>query len=229
METKLKIITAIAIPYAFFCAGLYQMAYWLPYNINGFSYLSISDILLSFIQPFLYSSFATLFLYTFNYYITSTIRPHGGGNTEPPSKLKKRLWIALKAFYAILIISYITFADTRTKSELLPFILMPGLFFVVSELLLKYNLMEHEKSRFVALYFFVLLPICAYYTGTKNAYEIYDNRKYDYSVKILENDTLKFLGKASNHYIFTSTNNQDKYFFSTDEVKGLKLSSFKKK
>ena len=142
---------------------------------------------------------------------------------EPPSPLKKRLLIALEVAYILLIMTAVMFADTRTKSEILPFLLLPGLFFALSEFLLKNDLMKHERLRFMFLYMIVTLPTSSYYTGTKNAYKIYDCREFQYSTNMMPNDTLKFLGKASDYYIFVSLDNQDKFIFSTEGAKGLKL------
>jgi hypothetical protein len=176
----------------------------------------------------LYGSFASLFLYTVNYYIGNSLRPYGGGNIETPSKLKKWTWISLKTFYIASIFIVLIFEDTRSKSELLPFLLFPGLYFITTEFLIDNDVIKHDSLRLALVFVFVLFPIISFYTGTKNSYEIYDNNKYDYSTMIVQNDTIKFLGKASDHYIFVSTDNKDKYFFSTDEIKGLKLTSYSK-
>jgi hypothetical protein len=227
METKIKILTAIIIPYAFFCAGLYQIAFWTPFNINGFSFLDISDIIKSFIQPFLFSSSLALFGHIIHFNTTFQIWPYGGGNIEPPSKKKRDFRLILETLYVLALIYFVTLFDYKWKGLFVPTFFIPGLYLTISELFLRYNLIIHEKNRFFVLYLLVMLPILSFTSGTRNAYQIFENKQYDYSTIIIPDKTLKFVGKASSHYIFISEDNKEKYFFSTGEIKGLKLQEYK--
>jgi hypothetical protein len=227
METKIKIIFTLGIPYIFFCAGLYQIAYWLPFNINGFSYLSISDIIMSFILPFIYGSFFTMVVFAYTNNMTYSIFPHGEGNKEPASQTKKLIWVAIEGLYGIGFLLILFYLDFKSQCLYLPAYCLAGLYVVLSDFFIKKNLIQHNRTNLLALYFFIVLPVTSFTTGSKNAYEIFDNEKFDYSNNILPKTTLKFLGKTSDYYIFISFDNKNKYFFTASETKVLNLKSFK--
>ena len=54
--TDPKNITIFAIPYLTLCAVLYHIAYWDTFNLNGLSYISVSDIIKSSVYPLLSTS-----------------------------------------------------------------------------------------------------------------------------------------------------------------------------
>jgi uncharacterized membrane protein YwzB len=226
METKLKILTAMALPYAFLCAGIYQLAYWLPFEINGFSFLGITDIIMSFIQPFLYSSFATFLLVVIQYYQAGSIESEKPVEDKPKSRNMRLIIIALEFIYVAALILANWFLDLKQKSLFLPFLIIGGLFIVVPVLLKKIGYVGIKNWRYI-INFAILLPVLSYYYGAKNAYTIFDNFSFEYSTRVL-NQPLKFLGKASDYYIFVSLDNKEKFFFSTSEIKGLSLRKFER-
>jgi hypothetical protein len=227
METKIKILTALSIPYAFLCAGLYQIAFWTPFNINGFSFLDISDIIKSFVLPFLYSSSAALFMHLFHFNTTIDIWPYGGGNSQPANRKKRLIFGIIQIIYISVLGYFLTIHEDKWKGLYVPLMFLPGLYFALSEFVIRKNIIIHEKSRFFLLYLIVLLPISSYTSGTKNACNIYENKKYEYNDTIIPKQDLKFLGKTSEHYIFISLDNKTKYFYSTELIQELKLKEFK--
>jgi hypothetical protein len=229
METKIKIITAALIPYFFLCAGLYNIAFWSPFGVNAFSFLDVADIIKSAIVPFFYTSFSSLFLLIFQYSGMYNILPYGGGNTKPPKLLKKIIWALLNSVYYGLVIYLIAIHTDKWKGLYLPWILAIGAFHTFSEYLLKKQIIEHSKTSFLLIYVIILLPVFCYTSGTVNAEQIYENKKCEITNNIIPGIPLKFLGKASDHYIFVSVNNLEKYIFSTSEIKGLKLIEFSAK
>ncbi len=228
METKLKIVTALLVPYAFLCAGLYQIAFWSPFGINIFPYLGITDIVLSFVQPFLYSSFGAIIFFPIQHIIYGDIFPYGGGNTEEQSKKKKILWIIIEFAYAALMVYLLIIHKDKWKGLYVPIYAFLGLNFIFTEFLLKRNLIKHNKIYFAFTSFLIIMPLVSFYIGTANAKKIYTNESYEYSTYVIPDTTLKFLGKGSEHYIFVSLDNKEKFFFSTSEIKGLKLLQFDK-
>lgn len=227
MESRFKLFYTLAIPYAFLCAGLYQLAYWLPFNINGFMYLSVSDIIMSYIQPFLYSSAASLIFIAVTYYNYLTL-PRINTTIEDSSFRTKVIKIIIESVYLFLILLAIIWFDAKQKLLYLPFICFPGLYFLLSQFLLKYNVIEKSSYRSIIAALILIFPTFSITLGTRNAYEIYANKKFDYNTYILKKEPLKFLGKASDFYIFVSFNNKEKYIFSTNEVKGLNLKEYKR-
>lgn len=228
METKLKILTALLIPYGFICAGLYQIAFWSPFGINGFAFLDISDIVLSFIHPFLLTSISSLVVHLIHFNLGQEVFPYGGGNATAPSKNKRIAWIIIESAYLFSIICFIILLEDKWKGLFLPLYILPGLYFMVSEFLLKQNIMSHSKNRFFLLYLVVFLPVLSFTSGTRNAYQIYENQEYMFSDEIIPGKTLKLIAKTSEHYIFITSDNTEKYFFAEDELKILKLREYKK-
>jgi hypothetical protein len=226
METKLKIVTALLVPYAFLCAGLYQIAFWSPFGINIFPYLGITDIILSFIQPFLYSSFGAVIFFPFQHIIYGDFFPYGDGNIEEPSIRKKIIWFVVKFVYVGVMAYYLILHEDKWKGLYIPIYAFLGLSFMSTEFLLKKNLIKHDKIYFAFTSFLILMPLVSFYIGTANAKKIYTNESYEYSTYVIPNTTLKFLGKGSDHFIFVSLDNKEKFFFSTSEINGLKLQQF---
>lgn len=48
-----KSVSILLIPYFTVCSGLYHVAFWDTFNLNGLAYIGISDLIKSFIYPFL--------------------------------------------------------------------------------------------------------------------------------------------------------------------------------
>jgi len=229
METKLKIFITLTIPYVFLCAGLYHIAFWTPFGIHIFSFLDVVDIIKSIISPFLYSSFAAMFCMFLQYSSGSEALPYGGGNTKPASTTKKIIWASIRVLYFVSISYFLIVHEDKWKGLYVPWLMAPGLFFVLVEFLLKKGVIEHQKFNFFAIYFLVMLPIFSFSSGTLNAKKIFDNTQFDYASNVIPKKTIKFLAKASDYYIFVSIDNKDKYFFSVDEIKGLDLKEYKAK
>lgn len=226
-KKKIKFFTLFGIPYIFLCAGLYQMAYWLPFDINGFSFLSTSDIILSFIQPFLYSSFFSLGMYLVNYQNLTHFLPYGEGNIQTMSTGKKIFWQCLEMIYLLYIVYLILHESEKLKAIALPIVLIPGIYFLLLNII-KNQGIEMNKLRKLLLFFTVLLPLLSFHNGSKNAYDIYDCKKFQYSTSIIPNDSLKFLGKASEYYIFVSIDNNDRYVYNAAGMSNLKLNKYTK-
>jgi len=229
METRLKMLTAISIPYVFLCAGLYHIAFWTPFGINIFPFLDLADIVKSIISPLFYSSFTAMFVIFIQYSRTFDFFPYGGGNIEPANNRKKIIWSIIKLLYLFLILFLLLIFEDKWKGQFLPWIMAPGLYYVAVEFLLKKGIMEHNKYNFLAMYVLILLPIFSFVTGTINARKIYENKDYEYNTSIIPEKTLKLLAKASDHYVFVSLDNKDRYFYAVDEIKELKLNEFKSK
>lgn len=223
MENRIRIVLALFVPYAFFCAGLYQLMFWSTFNIDAFSFLDFGDIIKSFVYPFFYSASIALLISLIQYDTSYSIFPYGGGSKEPWSLRKRIAWTIIKLLYLSLLSYFILIDTSKTKGVFLPYLFLPGLHYVLSEFLLEKNLMPHEKYRFFLVYLFLMLPILSASTGKRNALKIFDNREYSYSPTLSKEAPIKFLGKASDHYVFTTLDNKDKFLIDISELKSLHL------
>lgn len=241
METKIKIGTALAIPYAFLCAGMYQLAYWMPFDINGFAYLGVTDIILSFVQPFfnfyLWVAFTGLLTYGVSSVVLDYIKTKGKKrkidiNEDPAVENSEGLWVLVRAIFVFVVyvvfLLWALFCDLKTRLVILPQVACPLIFILLSEYIVEQNFVRRSKLNYLLMYLIFFLPVYSLVSGATSSLKIYEGKEYHYSLEILQSDTLKFVGKASDYYFFVSMDNQKKYIFTTSEIPNLKLHLYSK-
>lgn len=229
MDNKFKISIALIIPYVFLCSGLYHIAFWTPFQINILTFLDITDIIKSIILPFLYSSFASI-AYLVILYMPS-YETFSGINIKDRKQNKSMniVWSLVRISYSILIMFFLLVDESKWKGLYVPWIITPALYYIVVKVIFNNVVIKQNREKFFVVLILVFLPLFCFHTGTYNARKIFQNKEFDYSDNIVHNKVLKYLSKTTNHYVFVSIDNSEKYFFSLQEVKSLKLKQFKKK
>jgi len=244
MEKAKFLISFLTVPFLFFISGIYLYSYWSSFEIDIFPYLGIQDIIMGFVAPFL-KSFALLVLFVA--FRTTTKRPGPSithsviRNTPFINKNFDAIteWVLflsrLIVLYSIItLISPGKYENTTYVDYVLPYI---GAFSLVIYLGISEIGKEWVPSiilRFIIISFITWLPLGSYFSGKRKASDILENKIYGYTfaknLKINSKDsTVKFLGKAGNHYIFMSKDNKARYFIKEDEAKNLEIRNVKKK
>lgn len=226
MESKIKTVFALFIPYAFFCAGLYHLSFWSTFNINIFSFFGLTDIITTYIYPFFLSASVSLLAWIIQYILIQKILPYGGGNDGKKSTKKEAFLILMISLYLISIFAIWLNTDKIYRVFFISIMIMPIISSFVTEILIRNGIIENTRKYIVFIYIAILLPVFSFAFAKLNASEIYKNESVDINTEILPDDTLKFLGKANSHYFFMSLDNKDKYIFDVSEVKGLHLTEY---
>ncbi|MES2131102.1 MAG: hypothetical protein V4506_02065 [Bacteroidota bacterium] len=226
MQEKFKTIFGYIVPYAFLCAGLYQISFWSTFNINIFSFLDISDIIKSFIYPFFYSCSIFLVINFVQIEDYFDWQPYERDKSKPRTLFKRFLYAFLRAGYFGLF-SLIAFSnDSKFKSVYIALLSIPFLHYFLSEYLIKDESLINKKYKFLIITLIVILPASSFVFGKLNSIQIHDNYRFNYTVDVIKDKPLKFLGKASNHYIFATVDNEDKYFYEISDINGLHIKEF---
>jgi hypothetical protein len=234
METRLKILISLLIPYAFFCAGLHHIAYWKSFNINGLEYLDVTEIITTFIQPFLYYSIGAILIQLL-IYIVSSIHKF----TKPVTTIDENnivdspslSWINFKlktirmiGYSYIAVALLITFQkDWYFKDVILSLVYLPAEIYVVTMTLISLQIKNINKNIASLVVYICLLPTLSYDTGRFKAILVEYNLKYSYSVNAIPGDTLKYLGKASDNYIFVDFKNTRHHILKSSSINNLEL------
>lgn len=246
MENESKSFGALKlliIPYLFFSGGLYHIAYWSTFDLNGLSYIGVSDIIKSFIYPFI--NFGFLFFFSAGFteimlrseLITgkkkaTEFMPIGGGRSSKLGiflnsgfglYLSASLWI-----FAIGICQtfgpparWIVWASIVALGPIL-FLMRGGLF---------ETYFANEYQRLISIRFLFYVPIFAFASGKYESELIHRNLKYKYianptNIEIINSmstDTMKFVGHTEKYACFTDLNNSKIFFINTDKIDVLTL------
>lgn len=216
-------------PYLTFCGALYHITFWDKYNINGLSFISVSDIFKAAVYPI----FSFLLVVIYNLMIQHLILPSTTDKSSRPI-LKKRIGnftlFGIYLFFTFL--AAFIFYITKTFNKPYNFIIYGLVNAIFLSILLVNNdflvgQFTSERVRRLVIDLIVFLPIVSYYTGRYNSEEIYQNLKYKYSVTTITNpttnlsessDTLKFIGKTENHFVFTDLKNVKIVFVKSDVI-----------
>lgn len=210
------------------------MTFWDKFNINGLSFISITDILKSAVYPI----FSVLLAVVYNLTIQNLILPSTADNSAKPL-LKKGIGnftlfgvYLLLSFFAALI-----FYLTKTYNDPYNYIIYGGINAIAFSVFLINNgflagQFYSERMRRLIIDLIVFFPVVSYYTGKYNSEQIYQNLKYKYSITTItdpttnlntSSDTLKFIGKTESHFAFTDLKNAKILFVKSDIVDTLTL------
>jgi hypothetical protein len=102
-----------------------------------------------------------------------------------------------------------------TKDLILAIIYLPLAIYIVAMVLYSLQINEINKHLATISFYLCLLPMLSFATGRIKAINIENNYKYTYSLNVVSGDTLKYLGKASDNYIFTNMKNSKNYIIKT--------------
>jgi hypothetical protein len=235
---NIKSFAIFLIPYFTICSGIYHITYWDTFEINGLSYLGISELLKSFIYPFLGCVFIflinSILINSFNNY--NNIFPNGGGrNSNIGKKLNSKISINIILILWLFTTIYL-YKNSKTDSW---FIF--GMYFAFTTSTIIARIAEAnnyiEKHTSLIIKFLVYIPIFSFVAGKYQSELIQDNVKYKYTIsqkinannKLEKNDTLKLIGNSDNQYFFTDLKNLNIYIIRSEIIDTLVLKKYNSK
>lgn len=201
-----KIYTLITISFFTFCAGLYHLAYWQMFGINGIAVITFSNFIKSFIYPVCTVILASIFL---SIYVKSIPK------VVPVKKISWSFAPLLNILIALINLAaflYFIYENNPRQWIILPLIL--GSFFSIA--LYNSNIIPDDMPKIFREYlalFIVYIPLLSFGYGMFNGQNIFYRKEYDYCLNFGRNkDTLKYLGNTGECLIFTSMDNSRNYF-----------------
>jgi hypothetical protein len=228
-----RILTILVIPYLTVCGGLYHLAYWGTFNINGPAYIGLYDLIKSFVHPFFYFFIIALlsFIVTEGIFHLNKVFPHGKGRNTPLGKKLNSKWgisISLIIWLSTVILLYSADDVNRWLSWAFIVGIVPMLF--LDRLGLWLNEFD-DKLRIHAIRIFVFIPILSFASGKYQSELIYKNIQYQYTTSeaILpymissKIDTLKFLGNVEHYIILTNLKNSKIILVNNDKLEVMQL------
>jgi hypothetical protein len=232
-----RTIAVFGIPYLTFCAGLYHIAYWGTFDINGLAYIGLSDLVKSFVHPCLYFFAIALLSFILNEGILNLgiVFPYGGGRDTPTGRKLNSKWarsILLLLWLYMIFMLYSHGDAIRWLFWAFTVAIVPIL--VLDNLGLWKNDFEDYKLRVHAIRILVFLPVLSFASGKYQGELIFKNLQYQYTTSdtIIPNansskpDTLKFLGNAGDFFLLTDLTNTRIVFVKNDI---LTITQFQKK
>lgn len=234
---NLKSASILLIPYFTVCSGLYHVAYWDTFNLNGLAYISISDLIKSFIYPFFTFSLTILIgiIYSEFAYGIDKVFPNGGGRqTTTGKKLNSKIGIAIGLTIWILLIilsySYMTASTWFMFGFLIS--IVPSV--LLDRLGIFQGTFSNETIRHHIIRLMIYIPAFSFAAGKYHSSLIEQNLKYKYTISqkvipnrnSLANDTLKLIGNTDQQYFFTDLKNSTIYILRSDKIDTLVLRQF---
>jgi hypothetical protein len=212
-----KNLSLLLIPYLTLCGTLYNVAYWDTFNLNGFLYISVSDIIKSATQPVFRVFISSLVTSFFYFYVIrlDKLYPIGDG---PTTKLGKSvnsnigIYISMLLWGAMEVITY--FGNNPYRWTSLAYLTaLPIWIFLLNKSILSIEIPD-VKLRILTIQSLVYLPLFAFAIGKRDSELIYKNIEYKFTKSEATNlsrrilpDTLKFIGAASQTIFFTDLKN----------------------
>ena len=223
--TDPKNITIFAIPYLTLCAVLFHIAYWGTFNLNGLSYISVSDIIKSSVYPFLSTStFVLIGIFIGNYLASDK----DDINLDEPSDngILKVLFIIVAFVLWVFFLHLLDKLNSEWKWTIWPILAALPLNFILyrSKLLNLLNTSNRYRNAFISL--LIYLPFIFFATGKIESEKIQNNIEYKYltrSKNIVTNnaitlDTIKYLGTTEKNIIFTDLKNETIFLIKSDNI-----------
>ncbi|WP_264564817.1 hypothetical protein [Flavobacterium sp. N3904] len=223
----IKSITIFLIPYFTICGGIYHITYWDTFNINGLSYLGVSEILKSFIYPFIGSVFIFLLNHILlnSFYNYNNLLPNGEGrNSTIGKKLNSKISINILLLLWVGITIYL-YKVCKTYDWL-----YFGIYFSFTTSIIIERIAEAnnyiEKHTSLIIKILVYIPVFSFVAGKYQSELIQNNIKYQYTInqqiipnnKLEKIDTLKLIGNSEKQYFFTDLNNSTIYILRSDII-----------
>ncbi len=233
----LKSFSIFSIPYFSACGGLYHIAFWGTFNINGLEYIGISELIISFVYPFL--SFFGFFLigFLFNRLIIDReqILPHGGGRDTSVGKfLNSKIVITFLVILWLFIVIFLYKHDSTGRwiiwailVGIVPFLYLDRSGFLIEAI-------ENHKLRINIIQTLIYIPIFSFAAGKYNSELIYKNQEFKYTVVSNINsgeiyphiDTLKLLGRTENYLFLSDLANNTTLMLRSESVDSLILKEY---
>lgn len=229
-----KTLLIFSIPYFTVCGGLYHVAFWSTFDINGLAYIGLQDVIKSFVYPFISLFILFFFGMIFNEAFLSSdkILPSGEGrNTNLGKKLNSNIGIKISLIAWLTIVVIIYFNDNIDRWYVWACItgLVPITFLNRIELLRSY--IEDKRIRRYVIWVLVYIPIFSFASGKYESQLIQRNLKYKYTIRqrfipnsnTFTTDTLKFIGNTDKQVFLTDLNNSTIFILRTENLDTLIL------
>ncbi len=218
---NLKFYLLVVVSFVTFCAGLFHLAYWQVFGIDGIAIVSISEFIKSFIYPVCSSLLFTVFILLWVSAIPKVVPVK---KTLENGSFTSLLLNMLLTLFNGCSYSYFLWVGDPRQWLVGPFVY--GGFFIIavnnSKVLLK--TIQDQALRQYVLMAIVYLPLISFGMGKYKAGNIFYKKEYDYTITdVSRNDTLKYLGNSGTHFIFTSMDNSKNYFINTSKADTLVL------
>ncbi len=246
MLDKIKLVGSLLIPYLFVCATCWHISYWSTFHINPFEFIGISDIIISFAYPFVYTSLVILITSILNNILflqfvkedkvesvldfVTEIKVFK--NTFIKGFLKAILYIFI-GFYLLSVFVLTIFIKDENKVTILPIMY----FFIFWVLFVRTSFYKYSESRFkqygfTNLFIFLLLiPVFSISHSKTLALEIKNNKEYTYTTLKEGNDSTKtnykILGKLGDYIFLSTLDNKETQIVKLDKAESFKVYYFK--
>jgi len=210
-----KLITYFMIPYLAICGLLYSIAYWDSFGVNGMSFISISSLLTSIVQPLFYSLFFSLF----GIFLGTVLSHRVMATKSNATGLREHKKLTLKTFFLYLflmiiwgIILYCIYIwDAKIKWFLFTYCLATPIAYLVPDDIIFKSKETHIGIKNFIEDFIIYLPFLCFGCGKENAERIINNYEftYTYSINTTTNsiDTLKLIGITDKFIVLGTLDN----------------------
>jgi hypothetical protein len=247
-KPEIALISTISIVYFTICGTLWHLGYWSTFEINILQYLSISDIIKSFVYPFLSSVFVSLIIYLvvnylpiviykLNYFSrfpssttnNSIVKPKrywsgSGKDTKLGKFLNKHTLLFLFIYCNLIGVIYLF--GNEMKWGILPiFISLPlGIYLSHKEYFIR--IISDPDIRSFILTFIVILPLFSFFLAKRESLAIHDNAKYKVVLRIESNSQpkckdligYKLLGSAGNKLFLSKLDNTELVYVNDNTI-----------
>lgn len=178
------ILITLLILYFGACGGLWHIGFWSTFNINFLQYISLVDIIKSFVYPFITSSGGTLLIYistTLANYHDRIDNPEslifGKGSSTKVGVFLNRYKVIIVTLYICTITMFALFGG-EVKWYLIPFLIASPLSVYFTNRNLLFNFIPNPDLRSSAITFVLVLPLLSFCFAKVQSLEIYENKSY---------------------------------------------------
>lgn len=228
---ELKNISLLSIPFFTICGGVYHLAYWDTFDINGLAYIELSEIIKSFIYPFV----SAIIMFAIGviigkFIMPPTFFPNGDGSKTKVGKVVNyKLGIELLLVIWIIVIYFLYKYGSIHRWIIWGYLVgyIPWLYLNKVGFLQDY--FKNEQIRISFLIVLVYLPVFSFSSGKYNSELIKENLKYEYITDLKTNNSvgrsspLKILGFTGKFYILSNLNNDSLLIIESDKIEYIKL------
>ena len=205
------------IPYLFACSGLYHIAYWDTFDINGLAYIGLTELIKAFIYPFLsfgFSFIIGLLISEIGFRIDDwwqsdpptsfkvkgslqqpEFMPSGGGrNTKIGKVLNSKLALFILVILWGLLVLFVYRWNSTQRWLIWAFTVSVVPYVFLDRAGLFNSIFENNSIRQQVIRLIIYIPIFSFAAGKYESELVYKNIKYKYLIKEIllpKSDSLK--------------------------------------
>ena len=233
--TDPKNITIFAIPYLTLCAVLYHIAYWDTFNLNGLSYISVSDIIKSSVYPILSISIFPFIGLFIGSYLGSDLDNTPLDESYEKTDLFKVFIIVVLFIVWVFSMHLLDYLPSEYKWLIWPIVAGFPLNVILYYSKLQFFVPTRNRYRNAFINLLTYLPFIFFGSGKIESEKIQNNIEYKYSTNIsadttnnaIRVDTIKYLGTTEKNIIFTNLKNETIFLIKSDNIDTLILKTKK--